>query len=303
MASGASVVIESVNNPRVREYRECVGKGIPGTVPLEGVRLVRDALAAGVRFSALYVTKSALPGPGEDGGAVQEVIDGARAAGTPVFVVSDRVGHSMGATMTPQGVFALARWAPAPAREVIQWIEHRRTEMSRFAVLLDGVQDPGNVGAIIRTAAALGASAIIAGAETADPASPKVIRASMGAMFRVAVGKEPDLPGLIRWAKARGFFIIGSDAAPEGSLTLEDLDWPPQSSHAEGVTGVGATSAGHLAMLVIGSEAHGVSAQCLEQCDRLVHIPMAREVESLNAASAAAIIIYAMGRAASRFCG
>ena len=56
-------------------------------------------------------------------------------------------------------------------------------------------------------------------------------------------------------------------------------------------------------MLVIGSEAHGVSAQCLEQCDRLVHIPMAREVESLNAASAAAIIIYAMGRAASRFCG
>ena len=125
----------------------------------------------------------------------------------------------------------------------------------------------------------------------------------MGAMFRVAVGKEPDLPGLIRWAKARGFFIIGSDAAPEGSLTLEDLDWPPQSSHAEGVTGVGATSAGHLAMLVIGSEAHGVSAQCLEQCDRLVHIPMAREVESLNAASAAAIIIYAMGRAASRFCG
>lgn len=293
VSDNAHEVIHSAGNPRVREYRECVAKGIPGAVPLEGVRLVGDALAVGVGMSAVYVTEGVLA---DD--AIGAVVDTACRAGSPVYVVSDRVGHSMGATVNPQGLFALARWSPGTGRAVLEQVATRTDTGASFVVLLDGVQDPGNVGTIVRSAAALGAAAVVAGAGSADPANPKVVRASMGAVFRIPVAREVSLPRLMAWAAGRGWTALASHVDPTDSICVDELPWP----EADGELPAGSVSWPR-ALVVIGSEAHGVSRGCLEQCSHAIHVPMARDVESLNAATAAAIIMYELGRRARGFRG
>ena len=295
MATAAMDVIQSTKNPKVREYRECVAKGISGSVPLEGVRLIGDALAAGVALSALYVTQSASRRE-----QVQPIVTHCIKSHVPVFVVSDGVGRTMGDTVTPQGVFAIASWIPKAGHELLKTVE-RATQRSSFVVLLDGVQDPGNVGTIVRTAAALGASAVIGGAGSADFANPKVIRASMGAVFRLPVGSSgiaggnspDDASALLAWARETRWRVIAAHAGANITTTpLDELRWPERAGSA--------AASRARAMLVIGSEARGVSRECLELCTDLVHIPMARDVESLNAASAAAIMIYALGSGAAQ---
>lgn len=288
VADATREVIQSAASPRVREYRECVAQGIPGQVALEGVRLVGDALAVGVALFAVYVTNTA-----STDSDVGRLVDAARDAGSSIYVVSDRIGHSMGATVNPQGLFALASWSPRTGREVIEQVE-RHAHQASFAVLLDGVQDPGNVGTIVRTAAALGADAVIAGAGSADLANPKVIRASMGAVFRIPVAREASLPRLMAWAAGRGWTALAAHIDPAGSTRVDELSWPPVAV---------AGGSPPRALVVIGSEARGVSTDCLKQCAGAVHVPMARQVESLNAATAAAIIIYEMGRNTGRFQG
>jgi TrmH family RNA methyltransferase len=295
VASATQEVIQSTSNPRVREYRECVAKGIPGQVALEGVRLVGDALAAGLRLSAVYVTDTALAD-----GDIRSIVETARRAGSSVYLVSDRVGHSMGATVNPQGLFALAGWSPRTGREVLEQVE-RHTQRASFVVLLDGLQDPGNVGTIVRTAAALGAEAVIAGAGSADPANPKVVRASMGAVFRIPVAREASLPRLMAWAAGRGWTAFATHVDPAGSTRVDELRWPPSAGVAD--TSSSASGEPPRALVVIGSEAHGVSSECLRQCAGAVHVPMARQVESLNAATAAAIVMYELSRNAGGFRG
>lgn len=294
MATAAIDVIQSTKNPKVREYRECVAKGISGSVPLEGVRLIGDALAAGVALSALYVTQSA-----SSREQVQPIVTHCLESHVPVFVVSDGVGRTMGDTVTPQGVFAIASWIPRAGCELLKTVECA-TQRSSFVVLLDGVQDPGNVGTIVRTAAALGASAVIGGAGSADFANPKVIRASMGSVFRLPVGSAAvpggaagdDAAALLAWARDTRWRVIAAHAGADMATTpLDELRWPETA---------GSGDVRSRAILVIGSEARGVSRECLELCTDLVHIPMVRDVESLNAASAAAIMIYTLGSGAAR---
>jgi TrmH family RNA methyltransferase len=164
-------------------------------------------------------------------------------------------------TVTPQGVIAIARVHESTPQEAIAAAGIARWPL----VVLDGVQDPGNVGAICRTAAAAGAPALAVLPGTADPYGAKAVRASAGNVFRLKVAKAQwkDLDAL------GGFGAAAAGGAPLSEAPIE--------------------SAG---MIVLGSEAHGLSRKDLE----LVTVPLTEGVESLNVAAAAALILFEIRR-------
>ena len=164
-------------------------------------------------------------------------------------------------TVTPQGVIAIARIHESTPDEAIASARGAGWPL----VVLDGVQDPGNVGAICRTAAAAGAPALVILPGTADPYGAKAVRASAGNVLRLKVAKAhwKDLQGL------SGFGAAAAGGAPLAEAPIE--------------------SAG---MIVLGSEAHGLSRKDL----KLVTVPMSEGVESLNVAAAAALILFEVRR-------
>ena len=167
---------------------------------------------------------------------------------------------------TPQGALFLVRLPETEPPEILTG--------DRYLVL-DGVQDPGNVGTIWRTADALGADGLILVGNCADPYSPKVVRSSMGACFRLPV-YETDAGGLCALLERSGI-PLSATALREDTVSLEQarLD---------------------RAAVVIGSEGSGVSSELLSRSVQTIKIPMRERCESLNAAAAAAIVLWEMAR-------
>ena len=214
-------------------------------VLLEGPRVLAEAKAAGLTFDLIAVREGdKLPFHSES-----------RITLTPAAF------RAATQTVTPQGAIAIARVDEASLAEAIAAARAARWPL----VVLDRIQDPGNVGAIARTAAAAGAPALLALAGTADPYGPKAVRASAGNVFRlrVAHAQWKDLAGL------DGYGAAASGGAPLAEAPIE--------------------SAG---MIVLGSEAHGLSRQDL----KLVTVPLHEGVESLNVAAAAAVILFEIRR-------
>lgn len=231
------------------------GRSEHGLFLAEGPRVVGDLVASGVEVERLLVTGAATA-DAEVAGLVRR----AGEAGVAVEEVGDAELAELCDTVTPQGVLAVAR---VPDRG---WPAARPARI----LLLDGVQDPGNVGTLIRTAEAAGASAVVCLPGTADPWSPKAVRAAAGSSFRVPVVTRS-------WHEARerlrgtGAAIWAADAAGEPFFR-------------------GDPAPAELA-LALGNEARGVSPGVLEAADRRVSVPMAGRVESLNVAVAGAILM------------
>ena len=217
----------------------------PGFALLEGPRVVAEAAAAGVELELIAV---------REGDA--SPVDSPRR-----ITLSRGVFRSISQTVTPQGVMAIAKvrvWTPD---EAIEAARSRRWPL----VVLDRVQDPGNVGAICRTAAAAGAPALALLEGCADPYGPKSVRASAGNVFRLAVTHAAwdDLAGL------DGYGAAASGGAPLSEAPIEKAG-----------------------MIVLGSEAHGLSGGDL----KLVTVPLGGGVESLNVAAAAALLLFEVRR-------
>jgi len=217
----------------------------------EGPKLVSEAVRWGAEIETIVYARGQeglLPPP-----------DGARAV-----VVPEELFRACSDVETPQGVLALCRRKDSalPAK----------LERGRYLVL-DGVQDPGNVGTIWRTADALGADGIMLVGPCADPWSPKTMRATMGACFRLPIwetGWDELCPRLTAAGLRLYAAALRDDTADVRELNLS------------------------AAAVVIGSEGRGVSQACLARCDRTVKIPMRARCESLNAASAATVILWEM---------
>jgi len=239
---------------------------------------VEDALDAGAALEALYVAEEAAASAA--GRRLREL---ARKRGADVIIISDDVAKRMADTQSPQGVFATAAWAPQQGASVLA--EAAKGEKPSFVVLLDGISDPGNLGTIVRAAAALGAAGVVAGPGCAGFANPKVVRASMGSIFRIPAAKADRLDDFASQARTRDYDIILSDVRK--GISADELAWPRPDAMK--------------AILAVGSEARGVSESVCRHATAWVKLDMSRDVESLNAASAASILIYILGRNAARW--
>ena len=217
----------------------------PGFALLEGPRVITEAAAAGVNLELLVLREGEdFPLP-----AVKRV------------TLSRELFKSVSDTTTPQGVLALANVDEARVDDAIAAARRGSWPL----VVLDRVQDPGNVGAIIRTAAAAGAPALVVLEGSADPFGTKAVRASAGNVFRLVVARA-------KWDDVKDLRGFGAAASGGGTLAAADIE------NAE--------------MLVLGSEAHGLSHDALQK----VTIPMSSGVESLNVAAAAAVLLMEVRR-------
>jgi len=226
-----------------RERRKC------GKTLLDGVHLVAAYEAAHGPVETLMASESAL-----GGGEIADFT-----AGRDIVVLADSLLRDLGLVDTPSGLLALAP-IPALARE---------PDAGGDAVLLDGVQDPGNVGALLRTAAAAGVTQILLSPGCASAWSPKVLRAGQGAHFLLTLHEEADLPAFL--AAYRGTAAV---TCLDGATSLFAAQW-----------------AGPLAW-VFGTEGQGVRQELIDLAGLRIRIPMPGAVESLNVAAAAAVCLF-----------
>ncbi len=245
-----------------RDLRRRKARERQGLFVAEGVRTVEELLDAPVAVRGILV------GPALDGSARgAALLERAAARSIPVAHLTEPDFATAADTESPQGVLAIAA---VPSRSID---DVAGAEGS--IVVLDALQDPGNVGTVLRTAAAFGAAGVIALPGTVDLWNAKVVRSAMGALFRLptAHATPGELGDLLR---TLGVPLWGADAA--GDPLVGDLVTPSRVAVA------------------LGNEGAGLSAGVRERADRLVAIPIAPGVESLNVAVAAGILLYALGR-------
>lgn len=257
------VKIESVQNPKVKEWAKLQkrkGREQAGAFMIEGEHLVEEAIKHGARIEALLLSESY---KAQD--AIDQFVHTHKAK---CFTVSRSVMKKLAETETPQGIIAIARIESVDTE--LLWSE------SRFLLLLDAIQDPGNLGAMIRTADAAGVDGIILGKGTVDLFNAKVIRSTMGSIFHVPIVQE-DLVSIME--KLRKHYHYTFVAA-----SLKDAVPYDQVAYDEPIG------------VVIGNEANGVSDDVLEACSTKAKIPIYGQAESLNAAIAAGIMIYEAAR-------
>lgn len=251
-----SARIDSPANPRVAAAVAAVREG--EALLLEGARALGDALDAGVVPRAVYAASDLAP---VDAAAVGR----ARRAGAEVVEVSPRVLARLSDLESTRALVALAD-VPSVRLGDLAGL--------RLVLLLDGLQDPANVGAILRAAEAFGAGGVAMTPGTASPFAPKAFRASAGSALRIPVARNVLSTDLVAWARATGSVLAGADA---------HLGRDPSA-----LAGVAPL------VLAIGSEGHGLSAPVVLALDVRVTIPLSPRVESLNAAVATGILLYAL---------
>ncbi|MCU1472817.1 RNA methyltransferase [Amnibacterium sp.] len=256
-----------IDTPRSAVVRHVAGlkqkraRSETGLALLEGPQVVREVLAHHPELvQELYLTPEAE-------GRHAALVAAARDAGIEVEIASDAVIAAMADTRTPQGVVAVARQAPVRLRDAVP-------DGARLVVVLDGVQDPGNAGTIIRAADAAGADAVILTGSSVDPYNPKVVRSTTGSLFHLPVATGAGVAAALDVARGAGLMVLAADMAGEPLPSL------------------GPALAGPTAWL-FGNEAQGLSAEARGLADRIVAVPLYGPAESLNLATAAAVCLYA----------
>jgi TrmH family RNA methyltransferase len=236
-----------------RERRE------EGLFLAEGVRLCREALEAGLGECTLLAT----PDAAEKHPWLAEKAS--------LILITPELAGYISDTATPQGVFCLC---PLPEKP-----EPSLDPGGRY-LLLDNLQDPGNLGTIIRGAEAFGITGLFLSPGCPDCFSPKVLRSTMGSIFRQPVHRCQDLPGELRRMRDIGIQTYAATLNP-GAVGVQALE-----NCREGLA------------VVVGNEGNGVSREVIDACGAAVYIPMSPVIESLNAAAAATVIMWEMaGRA------
>jgi RNA methyltransferase, TrmH family len=247
---------------RLRRLTDRKGRVQEGLVLVEGPRAVRAALASGARFRFVLLEEG-LRGPG-----IGELIDALAAAGVETVRAGGEELAAFADTETPQGVLGVAQ---EPTHEL------PAEALGERVLVLDAVQDPGNVGTLIRTAAAFGLSRVIALDGTVDPWNAKAVRASTGLAFRLPVHRL-GADETLGWLARVGLPLLVADAEGRdvraGALPRRE--------------------AGGFA-LAVGNEGAGPRPQVRKKAARLVSLPLAPGVDSLNAAMAGSILLWVLG--------
>ena len=259
----------------LRELQTARGRREQGRFLIDGEKLVRDALAAGAPCVALLARD------------VSPWRDAASEAPVELVEISAADAERLSETRTPQGVFAVIEdRLPDAAAAIATLPRDAPREGGAAVVALDAVQDPGNVGAIIRSAAAFGCDLALLGAGCADATHPRVIRAATGAWFHLPIARSPDLAADLAALRGCGARIIACSPAGGGQRQDELVDAPPAAA----------------TVYLFGNEGAGVSDELAPLIDATISIPINPKVESLNVAVAAGVILSRMQRAEARQC-
>jgi TrmH family RNA methyltransferase len=271
--------ITSRQNPLVKRFRRVRTVGERPYVFLEGVRLIADALNAGARFEVVAFTAELEAS--ERGAMLLDTFQYVQCRGA---LVSRQVMEAIADTRTPQGISAIV------SRPYFE-LDHLFASGPDLLVIADELQDPGNLGTIIRTAEAAGAKGLITTQYTVDPFNDKAIRASMGSALRLPLVTNASLSDVLARCRERKIKIVASN--PE--RTREELYLPKKERSLEVKLYTRIDMTVPIA-LIAGSEAAGISEEAKTGADEFAHIPMTEDVESLNAATATAVLLYEAAR-------
>ena len=243
----------------IKRLHESKERGERGLFLIEGVRLMEEAVKERISIEEVLYTSRL-----EDAGRGPQLLSSLRSMRVPAYHVPERVMESVAETENPQGVLAVARQLIWSLKDMIK--------SKAPVVIACGLQDPGNLGTIIRTADAGGCGGVITAQNSVDIYNSKVIRATMGSVFRLPVLKIDDPKEVISALKKEGYQIAATTAHTETSYLNADYAKPTA--------------------FLIGQEAAGLAKDILESADIKIFIPMKDGVESLNAAVSASILIY-----------
>lgn len=264
------MIITSTSNPRMKEIIQLRKKSRmrtkTGTFLVEGLRMIREIPAD--RLVQLYVTEEFYKKHREE----------------PIFeadkmLVSPQVFEYISDTKTPQGILAVVRQRVFTEEEILAQCpgsSGQKENRQGHILILENIQDPGNLGTIFRTAEAAGVTAILMSRDCADIYNPKTIRSTMGAIFRMAFAYTEDLPGAANRLKRRKIRIFAAHLDGERIYSEED--------YSQGTA------------FLIGNEGNGLSPEAAACADMLIRIPMEGQAESLNAAVAAAVLMFEVSR-------
>jgi TrmH family RNA methyltransferase len=256
--------IEGRHNALVKELRKAFARGEPtsdGYCAIEGTRILEEAIRSGLRFRAAFFSQSAenkaerlLPQIGEH---------------VETLLLPDKLFATAVPSESPQGVAALVRWKEFSLNDVLAKAK------SGPLLAIAGVQDPGNLGTILRSADAFDAAGVVLGEGTVSPFNPKVVRASAGSVFRLSLARTKLNHAVARF-REDGLRLIGTSSHKGVPLNQAKLDGP--------------------LVIFIGSEGAGLPRDLVSQMDELVVIPHSPRVESVNAGVAASIVLYEAAR-------
>jgi TrmH family RNA methyltransferase len=252
--------ITSRQNPLVARFRAARDADTPEVIFLDGVHLLNDAIDAGLRIHEVAVVSTALDQPD-----IKVLVERLVRIGVPLVTVSSPVMAALSPLRSPSAIVAIAN-RPAVSASGLY------SSSSPLVVVAVDVQDPGNVGAIVRVAEAGGATGVVCAGATADAFGWKALRGSMGSALRLPLQTVTDVSEAVADARKGGCRIVAT--APRGGRSLFDADYSPPIA------------------VLIGGEGSGLQPGLIEAADERVTIPMQRPVESLNTAVTAALIVY-----------
>jgi RNA methyltransferase, TrmH family len=225
---------------------------------LEGSKLLEVALDAGASVEAVYIGADALSAPG-----VREILERAIGAGARGFELAPGVLEKVADTVTPQPVLAVVRTPEVVIDDIAQ---------ADLVIVCEDVRDPGNAGALIRSADASGAGGVVCCEGTVDPFNPKTVRASAGSVLHLPVVTGLGVADAMSWLASKDFALRG--AVSEGGVPHTEVDWSRRCA------------------IILGNEATGLSDELRPRLDELVTVAMPGRAESLNVAIAGAVLCF-----------
>lgn len=257
ITSSQNPVIKEIRAMKLKKHRDAAGRFF-----IEGVRFVREALQEQVSIERVLVSAQLA---GVRGGT--ELMADMEAQGLELYSVDDKIFREISDTETPQGVLAVLKK---------QCYSLEQLADATFLVVLEDIQDPGNLGTLIRTADAAGASGVLLSRGCADLYNPKVLRSTMGSLFHIPIVTGLDLLQAVPLLQKAGVQFLAAHL--DGQVPYFHVDMQGKTA------------------ILIGNEANGLSTEISGLADTLVRIPMPGRAESLNASVAGAVLIYELVR-------
>ena len=258
--------ITSRDNSLLHQARAVRDGKVDELIYVEGLRLCVEAVRSKLDIEAIVVSEELLR-KDKAAEAIAEISQASRRTAS----VSEKLLASISYTKTPQGIVVLARRPESSQQRLAASLKK-----NSLLVVLHQINNPVNVGAILRTAEAAGTHGLVTTKNTSDPFSPKSLRGAMGSAFRLPIWRDADFTEAVDWCRKQKIALVGATA----EATTKHTDWNWTRATA----------------LVLGPESTGLSAGELKATDQTVSIPMHGEVESLNVSVAAGILLYEAAR-------